>query len=419
MITKRKSLVISRVHVFFSAWVLYAGYYICRKDINSGSGPGISHFAVSLICFGAAYAGSQFVGGMLADSFGAHRTALTGAGISILCTSFLAFHFAPAFELMLMLGNGLGQGLGWPSMLRLLGEWFTRGERDRVLGWWSTSYCLGGVIATSLTEWLAMRAHAAPFSFFQPVYLAPSIVLLLAALFFYWQTAHLVEPAPAQSASALTACQPRRTQIRAWAEILTNRKIQVISVVYFFLKMTRYTLLFWLPLYLTSSLGYSQRSAENFASYFELLGFIGPIAVAYAVQQWFGQRRMVLGAGMLFALAFVCLLHPVLAAGGWFTTIASISFMGILIYGADVLLSAMAVLDAVPNDLLGHAAGFVNGIGSIGQTLSPFLVTVFVLRFGWIRLFDLFVFFALAAGTFAAGARLQTDQPLAINRSAG
>jgi len=82
-----------------------------------------------------------------------------------------------------------------------------------------------------------------------------------------------------------------------------------------------------------------------------------------------------------------------------------------MIYGADVLMSAMAVLDAVPDELHGRAAGFVNGIGSIGQTLSPFLVTIFVLHFGWTKLFDLFVFFALVAGSVSAfGARLQTDQ---------
>jgi sugar phosphate permease len=91
--------------------------------------------------------------------------------------------------------------------------------------------------------------------------------------------------------------------------------------------------------------------------------------------------------------------------------------MGILIYGTDVLLSAMAVLDAVPDQLHGRAAGFVNGIGSIGQTLSPFLVTIFVLQFGWSKLFDLFVFFALVAGGVCAFAtRLQTDQPLPTNR---
>jgi sugar phosphate permease len=410
--TEAKSLTTSRRQVFLSAWVLYAGYYICRKDISPTTRPGISHLALSLICFGAAYAIAQFAGGMLADTVGARRTALAGAGISILCTSLLAFHSLPTLELLLLLGNGLGQGLGWPSMLRLIGQWFRRGERDRVLGWWSTSYILGGVLATALTTWLVVHTRVIALSGFQPSYLVSSAVLLFTALFFIFGTAHLPLPPNALPAtSVLAGSTALRTQVRAWREILANRRIQVISLVYFFLKMTRYTLLFWLPLYLTSSLGYSQHSAEHFASYFELLGFLGPLAAAYAIQRWFSERRMVLGAGMLFALAFIFLLHPVLASSGWFGTVVSISLMGILIYGADVLMSAMAVLDAVPDELHGRAAGFVNGIGSIGQTLSPFLVTIFVLQFSWTKLFDLFVFFALVAGGVSAfGAHLQTDQ---------
>jgi sugar phosphate permease len=421
--TETKSLAASRCQVFLSAWVLYAGYYICRKDISPTTGPGISHFALSLICFGAAYTIAQFVGGSLADRIGARRTALAGAAISILCTSLLAFHTPSVPQLMLLLGNGLGQGLGWPAMLRLLGQWFQRGERDRVLGWWSTSYILGGVLATALTAWLVAHTRVAVLTGFEPAYLVSSSVLLCAALFFYFGTAHLAQPVPPHSpppASSLSGSTAIWAQARGWRQILTNRRIQVISIVYFFLKMTRYTLLFWLPLYLTSSLGYTQHSADHFASYFELFGFLGPLVAAYSLRRWLGERRMALGAGILFALAFICLLHPVLAGSGWFGAAVSISLMGILIYGADVLMSAMAVLDAVPDHLHGRAAGFVNGIGSIGQTLSPFLVTILVLQFGWTKLFDLFVFFALVAGGVCAfGARLQTDQTASINRSVG
>jgi sugar phosphate permease len=413
--TEGKPLDASRSQVFISAWVLYAGYYICRKDISPGSSPGISHLALSLIAFGAAYAISQFAGGMLADTSGARRTALAGAGISILCTSLLAFRPSPNLELALLLGNGIGQGFGWPALLRLIGEWFGRGERDRVLGWWSTSYILGGVLATSLSAWLLVNTRVVALTGFRPAYLVSSAVLLVAALFFHLGTSGLAHPAAAVSAASQTA----QTQSAAWREILANRRIQVISAVYFFLKMTRYTLLFWLPLYLTSSLGYTQHSADHFASYFELLGFVGPLSAAWALNHWFGERPMALGAGMLFALAFVCLLHPVLAASGGLGTAISIALMGILIYGADVLISAMAVLNAVPTPLHGRAAGFVNGIGSIGQTLSPFLVTIFVLHWGWTKLFDLFVFFALVAGCICAfGTQFQTDQPLLLNRSA-
>jgi sugar phosphate permease len=81
-------------------------------------------------------------------------------------------------------------------------------------------------------------------------------------------------------------------------------------------------------------------------------------------------------------------------------------------------MSGMAVLDAVPHELHGRASGLVNAIGSIGQALSPLLITVYVSHLGWTKLFDLFVFFALVAGTICVfGARKETQFTSRPNRS--
>ena len=384
-----RSLADWRGRVFLAAWALYAGYYICRKDVGTAN-TAISHLAVVLACFGAAYSLGQLVGGVLADRSGPRVTALTGAGISIACTLLLAWCSDPRLGLLLQLGNGFGQGFGWPSLMKLFGSWFQRGERDRVLGWWSTSYILGGLLATSLTAWLIAHTGVSARVGFHFAYLVSSSLLLCAALFFYQQTVDLPQTAA------------RVKQRDGWRTILENREIRVISIMYFFLKMTRYTLLFWLPLYLVSGLGYTRFRAEHTASYFELFGFLGPIAVGYAAQRWFGARRLALATVMLFLLAFVCLLHPMLAESGWFGLAVSISLMGILIHGADLLVSGMAVLDVMPNELHGRAVGFVNAMGSIGQLCSPLLVTFFVSRLGWTKLFDLFVFFAIVAGAICS-----------------
>lgn len=122
---------------------------------------------------------------------------------------------------------------------------------------------------------------------------------------------------------------------------------------------------------------------------------------------------------MLFSLAFLCLLHPMLAGNGSFGLVLSIALMGILVHGADILISGMAVLDKVPTGLHGRAAGLVNAIGSIGQVLSPLLITLYVSHLGWTRLFDLFVFFALAAGTICAlGSKKKSHVRPLHNRSA-
>jgi sugar phosphate permease len=394
--------------VFLSAWTLYAGYYICRKDVGLPSGNGSSHLALELACFGITYAIGQFVGGSLADDVSASRTALAGAVISVVCTILQAC-ISPHFGLLLQLGNGLGQGLGWPSLLKLIGSWFGPDERDRVLGWWSSSYILGGFLASVLTQWLSIRSSDLPGNNLHLIYLIPPTILLIAAIFFAWQMSRLpqVPPSPPTASSKFI-----QTSGSKWKSILCNRTIRYASGMYFFLKMTRYTLLFWLPHYFISNMGYSTYSATRTASYFEIFGMLGPIAVGYATSFSFAKNRMQFGAAMLFGLAFLCLVHPLLAASGLFGMVMSISLIGILIHGADMLVSGMAVLHLVPKEQHGRAIGFVNGIGSIGQIISPLLATFFVARFGWDKLFDLFVFFTLISGTICAvGARFTMTNP--------
>jgi sugar phosphate permease len=357
---------------------------------------------------------AQFVGGELADRFSARNVALAGAAISIVCTASLAVA-SPQMVLVLQFGNGFGQGFGWPSLLQLFGRWFGRGQRDHVLGWWSTSYILGGFLASSLTAWLTSHAVFAARGNFQPAYLVVSAVLLVAALLFY----HGTRGMPGRLQTAENA-QPRiaGTSRQGWSMVFRDRTIRFIAAMYFFLKMTRYTLLFWLPHYLVSSAGYTTWSAAHIASCFEVFGIVGPIAVGYATERWLTGRHMQLGAVMLYALAFVCLLHPLLAGSGSFGMMISVSLMGMLIHGSDLLMSGMAVLDAVPSRVHGRAIGLVNGIGSIGQAISPLLATLFVASYGWNRLFDLFVFFAILSGVICTlGARSQTGKASRANRS--
>jgi len=405
-----------RSRVFLAAWILYAGFYICRKDFGNGRGA-ISSLAVSLACFGVTYAVGQLVGGALADRVGARRTALAGAGISIACTLSLVWFDQPVVAALLQLGNGFGQGFGWPALLKLLGGWFRAGERDRVLSWWSTSYILGGLLASSLTTWLVLNTGGAARAGFHPAYLVSSAVLFCSAWFFFKETARL--PAAPLGVSPPSGPHESSAQNHPWRLLVSNPRIRIIAGMYFFLKMTRYTLLFWLPNYLISDLGYRTVSATHMASYFEFFGFLGPLAVGYAVPRYFERRRMTLGACMLFALAFLCLVHPMLAGSGGAGLVISIALMGILIHGADILMSGMAVLDAVPNELHGRASGLVNATGSVGQALSPLLITVYVSHLGWTKLFDLFVFFAIVAGVICAfGARKDGQLTSRPNRSA-
>jgi sugar phosphate permease len=61
-------------------------------------------------------------------------------------------------------------------------------------------------------------------------------------------------------------------------------------------------------------------------------------------------------------------------------------------------MSATASVDAVSPEQAARAVGIVNGIGSLGQLISAYVVAIIVSRFGWDQLFVFFVVCSLAAG---------------------
>ena len=104
-----------------------------------------------------------------------------------------------------------------------------------------------------------------------------------------------------------------------------------------------------------------------------------------------GGRRFPVAAGMMFGLALACFLFPHLSATGYAGNMIAIGLVGILTFGPDTLIAGAATQDATSPAATATAAGFVNGIGSTGQILSPLLVAGVVPRSGWDGLFGIFV----------------------------
>jgi sugar phosphate permease len=156
--------------------------------------------------------------------------------------------------------------------------------------------------------------------------------------------------------------------------------------------------LFWLPLYLVQRLQYSPEWAGYTSSLFELVGFSGGLIAGYISDRLLNGRRYPVGASMLFALAGWLVIHPVIGRLGPAAMALSISILGILVYGPDLLMSGPASVDAVPAGHAARAAGIVNGIGSLGQLISAYVVATVVSRFGWDQLFTFFLICSVAAG---------------------
>jgi sugar phosphate permease len=184
--------------------------------------------------------------------------------------------------------------------------------------------------------------------------------------------------------------------------VLKNPIVWLISLMYFFTKMGRYAIFFWLPLYMVEHLGYSLAEAGYTSILYEAVGFVGIVAAGYVSDKLFQARRMPVGALGMWGLAITCLFQPKLAAWSHLGNAIGISLIGFFTYGPDALMSSAAAIDAGSPKAAGLAAGVINGVGSLGQMVSGFIVAYIARTLGWDSLFYFFVAIAAVAGGLLA-----------------
>lgn len=408
-----------RSAAFNSSWILYAGYYLCRENLNiilslPGASNGPDSLAQLLFTFALAYVFGNIFAGTLADLRAPRHIALIGGVVSAVATTGMIFgHNLLALQLL----NGFGQGLGFPALAKLLATWFSRKERPSVLAWWSASYSLGGGLAAGVTLW-CFTPHLLSIWGWRRCFVLPPLLLTLLSIYFYLSTRDRPENIGLEPIGSIEEKEENDASgvIRGWWMVLSNANIRTIAAMYFFLKMTRYALLFWLPLYLVQTSHLSSNRAASAGTLFELFGFAGALFAVHVSIRYCNSRRYPVATMLLFGLGFLSLLQPLIANLGWWASAASICAMGLMVYAVDALMVSIAVLEAVPLSCSGRAIAAVNGAGSVGQMFAPLLVTWFAHRYGWDNIFNLFLITFMTAAAIVAprwndGPREAVGQP--------
>jgi len=380
------------------SWLSYATYYLGRKGFSALKKPlehelGILPGALGAIdtAFLAAYTFGQFASGLAGDRFGARR--LVGYGMLLSAVACLGFGLsggAIAFGAWFLL-NGLAQSTGWPGNTRVVADWTSPESRGTAMGLWSTCYQVGGLVATVLAGQLAARFGWRSAMFVPAAALFAVGILVLVAL-----------PAPPAVVLAATAETPvatrgtRRVAWRAQLDALQNRTLWSFGASYFFIKLVRYALLFWLPYYLATAHGYSTGKAANVSVAFDAGAFVGVIVIGRLAD------RAPLSHAALSAL-FIVLLVPVLGAHrllgleGELGEMFVLALVGALLVGPESLLSGAAAQAAGGPAAAATATGFVNGLGSFGALLQGLVVPPLAARFGWQALFPVLAVLAFGA----------------------
>jgi sugar phosphate permease len=380
-----------QVAAFGATWLAYATYYLGRKGFSISKARivkelGVGEGTLATIDTGylGAYAIGQFVSGVIGDRIGARRL----VSIGMLFAAFTCAAFGAASSGLLMLVaftlNGFAQSTGWPGTTKGMAEWTPPARRGAVMGLWCTSYQIGGIMAswfcTLMLGWRGWRA-----AFYGP---ALCIAAVGGIVFL------TLRPGPYAVASV-----PQTGSLAARAginrEVFRNPTLWSYGAAYFFIKLIRYSVLFWLPYYLHTALGLSEMAAGYLSISFEVGGVIGAVSIGFISDRMAHLSRSMIAATGLVGLAGALLVYAWLAPSSALVQFLLMALIGGLLFGPDSLVSSSAAQDAGGPAAAARATGFVNGIGSLGALLQGYVTVGIRKSFGWSAVFYVFVGFAL------------------------
>ncbi|KAM7537381.1 hypothetical protein Aperf_G00000061630 [Anoplocephala perfoliata] len=358
-------------------------------------------------------------GGMVASGL---TTVMFGLGY------YLNIHALSYYVAAQILG-GITQATGWPCVVTILSNWFGRGRRGLIMGIWNAHTNVGNVLGSILAGAFVNYQWGASF-------LVPGFLLIAGAYVVYLVLVdHPIPELDLSPSSTSDADGHDKSHLLYYGDVKAisdiGYKEQPIlfwdairlpnvfpyAMALFFSKLVSYTFLYWLPNYL-SNVSTEVLSAEKAAwlsTIFDLGGICGGIIAGLLSDsntpydhltttslQDSSLRTIYLRAvtcASMLAIAAPCLLYyQSIAASMSFRSMVILFICGGLVTGPCALITTAvsADLGTQPSiqgnsKALATVTAIIDGTGSIGASLGPFL-TAYLVSYGWQAVFMMLVF---------------------------
>ena len=334
----------------------------------------------------AGYGLGQSINGNLGDLHGARRMVAIGAFVSVALN--WAVSLATSFPVALVCWgvNGYAQSSAWPSMSRVLADWWPRKERGKAMGF----YLLASGFSSTLTFLLCILVIQV-FDW-RWVFRLPVLTLVGAAAAYSILSRNRPQddgfpPLPADPSDA-PGPAIRESSIERYKRVLLNRPFQLACMSIGCENLARYGLLNWAPVHLLGT-NWRQGAGAAWITLALPLGMaLGSLAAGLAADRWFPTRRarlvvlcLALAAVSALLLAAVPIHSPaavvLLAVTGFLVYAPQASYWALCpaLAGSERTGTASGLMDA---SAYAFAAAGEIGIGfaidATGTTASAFVV---------------------------------------------
>lgn len=382
-------------------WLSYASTYLLRKPLGVVKADMAKVYNLSRTQLGfldtaflLPYAVMQMTLSSFGDKYGPRRA----LAVCLICSSLSMISFGYwnsvfMFSVLLFF-NGTAQSTAWPNAVKSLTGWFSNKQRMTIFGLFGTSSFAGGILGTAMAvQLLSMFAPDMKMIFFVPSMIV-GIIGILDYLFLNSPSELGIPDANAESAETPsntpeTGNPPAQL---SYSQLWSLRMIPELSWATCCVKLVRYCMYMWLPMYLYQALNYTKVQAGYLSTVFEIGGVVGTTALGFVVTRLL-QGRAVYGVtlALLGSTVFMALFQY---TGDWGLMVNALFMFlaGACNCGVDPYLSGSIPAEIGERDNAQAAAtGLVNGFGGVGPIIEGPVVGWIADRYGWTGPFYLMV----------------------------
>lgn len=405
-----------RLRIFYSSFIAYVVFHICRKNIavalpEMGKALHLSNTELGILgsTLYITYGIGKFVNGVIADKANVRTFLPTALILSAICNIFFAlsaifitpgqatFFGLPSASVLLWImaffwgANGWFQSCGFPPVAKSLSYWFSNSERGTKWSLWSTSHQIGVFSAVMISGFVIDKFG------WMAAFIIPAIICILVGLWLYDrlrdkpQTLGLPEvetfreePVKCENNEQKQDDEENSSYFEIFKKhIICNPVIWMLAIAYIFVYIIRFGTEDWLVKYLVEVKGNSLTLASSKLSSLALVGAGGAILAGVISDKIYKGNRTPINIIFLICLILSLLAFAANPANNNFMDFVYAAMIGVFTAGPQMLIGGLCAVESSSKKVASASIGFTGIFGYIGAALSSGGTGVMVDKFGW------------------------------------